>query len=316
MNYKVREENAGKRVDVFLSRIAPHLSKAQGALGTLEDSWPALSRSYIQKLLAEGLITVNGCPAKANYRVKAGDKIFIEVPQPVEMKLQPESIPLDIYYEDGDLLVVNKPRGMVIHPAPGNYSGTLVHALLDHCKDLSGIGGVLRPGIVHRLDKDTSGLLLVAKNDFAHLELASQLKKRQIVRRYLALVYKNIRENEGIIEAPIGRSPRNRQKMAVVHGKSREAVTRYQVIDRYGNYTLLELKLETGRTHQIRVHLAYIGFPLVGDLKYGPARPHLGLKGQFLHAAVLGFTHPRTKCYLEFKAPLPGELEKVLKTIK
>lgn len=299
MNYKVFEENAGKRLDVYLSQV------------TLQ-----LSRSYIQKLLAEGLITVNGYPAKAGYRVKTKDEVFVEVPEPVKIDLQPEPVPLDIYYEDGDLLVVNKPRGMVVHPAPGNYTGTLVNALLFHCKDLSGINGVLRPGIVHRLDKDTSGLLMVAKNDFAHLELSSQLKDRQIVRRYLALVYKNIKESEGIIEVPIGRSLRNRQKMAVIDSKSKEAVTRYRVVERYGNYTLLELKLETGRTHQIRVHLAYIGFPLVGDLKYGPARPYPGLKGQFLHAAVLGFTHPRTKCYLEFKASLPEELAQVLRTVK
>ncbi|NLI12860.1 MAG: RluA family pseudouridine synthase [Peptococcaceae bacterium] len=296
--YEVGETDNGKRIDVFLA-------------GEIEE----LTRTYIQKLIAEGLASVNGEAVRASCKVKQGDLVRLEVPEPAGLELKPEAIPLDIYYEDSDVVVVNKPRGMVVHPAAGNYSGTLVNALLFHCRDLSGINGVTRPGIVHRLDKDTSGLIMVAKNDFAHLNLAQQLKDRLITRRYLALVHGQVREETGVIDAPIGRDPSNRQKMAVAHKNSKNAVTRYRVIQRYQKYTCLELKLETGRTHQIRVHLSFIGHPVVGDPKYGPARPHFGLTGQFLHAFALGFKHPRTGVYLEFEAPLPAELAAIKKEL-
>ncbi|MFX4261455.1 RluA family pseudouridine synthase [Pelotomaculum propionicicum] len=293
--YEVREDDAGKRLDVFLA-------------GEAED----YTRSHIQKLVGEGRALVNGVIARASYKVKQGDLVRLEIPEPEGMESKAEKIPLDIYYEDNDVIVLNKPRGMVVHPAAGNYSGTVVNALLYHCRDLSGINGVLRPGIVHRLDKDTSGLIMVAKNDAAHASLAQQLKDRRITRIYLALVHGKVKEASGVIDAPIGRDPKNRQKMAVVHKNSKNAITNYRVLSRYAGYTYLRLKLETGRTHQIRVHLSYIGHPVVGDLKYGPSRPHFNLAGQFLHAAVIGFKHPRSGAYLEFEAPLPDELEAIL----
>lgn len=297
--YDVGPEDAGLRLDVFLAGENPDLS-----------------RSHIQKLLDEKNVTVNGTSVRASYRIKPGDAVVLRVPPPVELRVEPESIPLDIYYEDADVLVVNKPRGMVVHPAEGNYSGTLVNAVLYHCRDLSGINGVLRPGIVHRLDKDTSGLLMVAKNDVAHLELARQLKDREVTRRYLALVHGNVRAGRGVVDAPIGRDPGDRQRMAVVFKNSKPAVTHYQVNARFENYTYLELRLETGRTHQIRVHMKYLGHPVVGDPKYGPGRPHFGLDGQFLHAAVLGFRHPGTGEVLQFEAPLPHVLQEILNSLK
>jgi 23S rRNA pseudouridine1911/1915/1917 synthase len=293
--FEAGEGEAGKRLDVFLADEA-------------ED----YTRSHIQKLIEDGFVSVNGAAARASYKVRQADLIRMEVPEPAGLEAKAEKIPLDIYYEDSDIIVINKPRGMVVHPASGNYSGTVVNALLYHCGDLSGIGGVLRPGIVHRLDKDTSGLIMVAKNDAAHAELARQLKDRLVTRIYLALVHGRVKEQSGVIDAPIGRDPKNRQKMAVVHKNARNAITNYRIIKRFDGYTYLELKLETGRTHQIRVHLSYIGHPVAGDPKYGPARPHFNLKGQFLHAAVLGFKHPRTGVPLEFEAPLPGELEAIL----
>ncbi|MHB1042554.1 MAG: RluA family pseudouridine synthase [Eubacteriales bacterium] len=295
--FDVEEQDAGKRLDVFLTAEA------------------GLSRSHVQRLIDTGMAAVNGDTARSSYRLKPGDRVILRVPEPEGMKVEAEPVPLDIYYEDGDVIVINKPRGMVTHPAEGNYTGTLVNALLCHCGDLSGINGVLRPGVVHRLDKDTSGLIMVAKNDRAHLALAAQLKDRQVVRRYLALAHGRIKEDAGTVDAPIGRDPRNRQKMAVVQRNAREAVTHYRVLERFSNYTYLELKLDTGRTHQIRVHLTYTGHPLVGDLKYGPSKPHFGLQGQFLHAGVLGFHHPGTGGYLEFSAPLPEILQDILDKI-
>lgn len=293
--YEVKEDDARKRLDVFLA------GEAEG-----------YTRSHIQRLVGEGRATVNGVIVRASYKVKQGDLVRLEIPEPEGMETKAEKIPLDIYYEDNDVIVLNKPRGMVVHPAAGNNSGTVVNALLYHCRDLSGINGVLRPGIVHRLDKDTSGLIMVAKNDAAHVSLAQQLKDRRITRIYLALVHGKVKDASGVIDAPIGRDPKNRQKMAVVHKNSKHAVTNYRVLSRYAGYTYLRLKLETGRTHQIRVHLSYIGHPVVGDLKYGPSRPHFNLAGQFLHAAVIGFIHPRTGAYLEFEAPLPDEMEAIL----
>ncbi|OPX84685.1 MAG: Ribosomal large subunit pseudouridine synthase D [Pelotomaculum sp. PtaB.Bin104] len=298
ISFQVNEATAGKRLDAYLA------GEAAG-----------LSRSFIQKLIAAGMVQVGGEVARSSYKVRPGDRVCLDIPEPEGLEVKPEQIPLDIYYEDSDLIVVNKPRGMVVHPAAGNYSGTLVNALLFHCRDLSGINGVARPGIVHRLDKDTSGLLMAAKNDAAHTGLAEQLKQRQVKRRYLALVHGQVREESGIVNAPIGRDPVDRQKMAVVEKNSKHAVTHYQVISRFAGYTYLSLRLETGRTHQIRVHLAYIGHPVAGDPKYGPARSPLGLTGQFLHAAELGFVHPRTGVYLEFQAPLPEELSKVLESL-
>ena len=293
-SYPVEEKDSGKRLDLFLAGTAP------------------LSRSHVQKLIDAGLATVNGRVCRANTRVREGDLVILNIPEPEGLTVEAEPVPLDICFEDGDVVVVNKPRGMVVHPAEGNHGGTLVNALLYHCRDLSGINGVLRPGIVHRLDKDTSGLLMVAKNDAAHLSLAAQLKDRQVVRRYLALAHGRFKEEAGTVDAPIGRDPRDRQRMAVIDQNARHAITHYRVLERFQQHTYLELRLETGRTHQIRVHLAYIGHPVAGDLKYGPPRSHPGLAGQFLHAAALGFHHPRTGEYLEFTAPLPPELQAVL----
>jgi len=293
--YQIGAEDAGARLDVFVASREEQLS-----------------RSYVQKLIEDGGITVNSTATRANYRLKAGDSVAVAAPAPVELKVNPEPIPLDIYYEDKDVIVVNKPRGMVVHPAEGNYTNTLVNALLYHCRDLSGINGVLRPGIVHRIDKDTSGLLMVAKNDLAHEHLADQLKEHTVRRGYLALAHGVLTSQRGIVDAPIGRDPRDRQKMAVTNSNSKPAVTHYRVLERSGNYTFLKLRLETGRTHQIRAHLTYIGHPLVGDSKYGPGKPHFDLEGQFLHAYLLGFIHPRSGEYLEFKAPLPAELTAIL----
>ena len=292
------ETEAGQRVDVYLS-----------------NHFPDLSRSQLQKLISQGKVEINGNKVPAKYKIKQGDYVGLTIPDPVELTVQAENIELDIYYEDEDVVVVNKPRGMVVHPAEGNYSGTLVNALLYHCHDLSGINGVMRPGIVHRLDKDTSGLLMVAKNDLAHNSLAMQLEKRQVTRRYLALLHGNIKEDTGLVDAPVGRDPHNRQKMTVTDKNSRSAVTHFKVLKRFGQYTLVELRLETGRTHQIRVHMKYIGYLVVGDPKYGPNKPHFDLEGQFLHAYILGFQHPRTEKYLEFKAPLPEVLENILKKL-
>lgn len=294
----VDNDGAGQRLDVYVT-----------------SSGAELSRSHIQKLIGEGLIKVNGTEVRANYRLKEGDEIWVEIPPPTELQVLPEQIQLDTYYEDSDVIVINKPRGMVVHPAEGNYSGTMVNALLYQCRDLSGINGVLRPGIVHRIDKDTSGLIMAAKNDLAHERLAEQLQEHTVTRGYLALAHGSVQFDQGVVNAPIGRDPRDRKKMAVTSRNSKNALTHYRVLGRAGNYTFLELRLETGRTHQIRVHLAHIGHPLVGDTRYGPARPHFGLEGQFLHAYLLGFVHPRDNRYLEFKAPLPNVLLEVLKAL-
>ena len=275
-----------------------------------------LSRSGAQRLIANGLVLINGEPClDKNYRVRSGELIITEIPEPEEAVAVAEDIPLSIIYEDEDLVVINKPRGMVVHPAPGHSSGTLVNALLNHCSDLSGIGGVIRPGIVHRLDKDTSGLLLAAKNDFTHKALSAALKERLIKREYLALVTGRVAPLRGRIDAPVGRHPRHRKKMAVLVG-GREAVTRYRVIKYYRGYTLLELNLETGRTHQIRVHMAYLGHPVAGDQTYGgAAKPWLPAEltvPHALHARKLGFPHPRSGKMMHFKAPLPPEFKKGL----
>lgn len=293
-DWTVDAADAGERIDKFITMQT--------------EDW---SRSQIQAWIKEGRVSVGGEPVKSNYKVSRDDEVTLRVPPPRELAIQPEDIPLDIVYEDADIVVVNKPRGLVVHPAPGNYTGTLVNGLLYHCKDLSGINGVLRPGIVHRIDKDTSGLLVIAKNDRAHVGLAEQLKEHTVSRKYVAIVHGVIPHEMGTIDAPIGRDPKNRQQMAVVFENSKPAVTHFLVLERFKDYTLVECKLETGRTHQIRVHMKYIGHPLAGDPKYGPKKT-LEIDGQALHAKTLGFTHPRTKEYMEFEAPLPQELESVL----
>ena len=270
---------------------------------------PEITRSQLKNLINDGHVTVNGQAVKPKYKVQAGDKISLVKPEPQSLELTPENIPLDIVYEDDDMIVVNKPQGMVVHPAPGHPDHTLVNALLYH-SPLSTINGTFRPGIVHRIDKDTSGLLMVAKNDLAHQSLAEQLRNRTNKREYLALVYGQIKEDEGTIDAPLGRNPQDRKKQAVVKD-GRHAVTHFKVVKRYDNFTLVKCILETGRTHQIRVHMKYIGHPLVGDPLYGP-RKVIGKNGQFLHAALLGFKHPRTGEEMVFEAPLPENFQKML----
>ncbi|MER2036624.1 MAG: RluA family pseudouridine synthase [Solibacillus sp.] len=292
------EEFAGERIDK--------------ALSLMESTW---SRSQISNWLDESRITVNGAGVKAKYKVKQGDVIEINVPDEVEeLEIIPEDLNLEIVYEDADVLVVNKPRGMVVHPAPGHTTGTLVNGLMFHCKDLSGINGVARPGIVHRIDKDTSGLLMVAKNDVAHESLVNQLVEKSVTRKYTALVHGHIAHEKGTIDAPIGRDQKDRQKQAVVDN-GKHAVTHFQVVERFGDFTLVECRLETGRTHQIRVHMNYIGYPLAGDPKYGPKKT-IDFDGQVLHAGVLGFIHPVTKEYLEFEAPLPADFVEVLDALR
>lgn len=286
--------------------ITDQTGRIDKVLTTLE---PEITRSQLKNLINDGHVTVNGQPVKPKYKVQSGDKISLVKPEPQSLELTPENIPLDIVYEDDDVIVVNKPQGMVVHPAPGHPDHTLVNALLYH-SPLSTINGTFRPGIVHRIDKDTSGLLMVAKNDLAHQSLAEQLRNKTNKREYLALVYGQIKEDEGTIDAPLGRNPQDRKKQAVVKG-GRHAVTHFKVIKRYDNFTLVKCILETGRTHQIRVHMKYIGHPLVGDPLYGP-RKVVGKNGQFLHAALLGFKHPRTGKEMVFEAPLPENFQKML----
>ena len=278
-------------------------------------SLPDISRTLIQQYIKDGNVLVNGKREKASYKIKSHDDIEIHIPDNKEMDVLPENIPLDIIYEDKDVIVVDKPTGMIVHPSSGIYSGTLVNALLYHCQDLSGINGILRPGIVHRIDKETSGLLMVAKNDVAHQSLSEQLKQHSVTRRYVALVHGVIPHSYGKINAPIGRDINDRQKMAVTKVNSKEAITNFTVLKRYDDMTLIECRLETGRTHQIRVHMAYIGYPVYGDPKYGLKKDD-HTNGQFLHAQKLGFIHPTTGKYLEFESPLPDFFENKLKELE
>ena len=296
----VEKEFSGNRVDKFLS-----------------EQFPDLSRSYIQKLIKDGHVTANGKIVKANYKLNALDTLALDKPELQEPDIVPENIPIDILYEDEDILIVNKPKGMVVHPAPGHYSHTLVNAVLYHCgENLSGINGVIRPGIVHRIDMNTTGSLLICKNDKAHQILAEQLKEHSITRKYHAIVHGNLKEDTGTVNAPIGRHPTDRKKMSTKAPNGRHAVTHYRVLERFGNFTYIECQLETGRTHQIRVHMSSIGHPILGDEIYGPAKCPYKLQGQTLHAKILGITHPSTGEYIEFDAPLPDYFKDLLNKLR
>lgn len=297
--WTVEPESARERIDKYVKSI----------------TGDEYSRSQIQLWIENGDIAVNGEQVKSNYKMNAGDTVTLTIPDAQPVEIVPEAIPLDVYYEDSDVIVVNKRRGMVVHPAPGHASGTLVNALMYHCKDLSGINGELRPGIVHRIDKDTSGLLMAAKNDMAHASLAAQLKEHSVTRKYYALVHGHVSHDQGTVDAPIGRDPHDRKMYTVIERNSKSAVTHFQVVERLGDYTLLELKLETGRTHQIRVHMKFIGHPLVGDPLYGRSKG-IKMQGQALHAAVLGFIHPASGEYKEFSAPLPDDMEELLHSLR
>lgn len=300
IKFVIEEQYAGERIDKFLS-----------------ESLPDLSRSYIQKLIKDGHVTVNDKIVKANTKMNPGDLLIMEEPELREPDILAENIPLDILYEDSDLLIINKPKGMVVHPSAGHYSGTLVNALMHYCKnDLSGINGVLRPGIVHRIDMDTTGSLLVCKNDFTHNDIAEQLKVHSITRVYHAIVHGVLKEDEGTINAPIGRHPVDRKKMSINHKNGKEAITHYKVLQRFNKFTYIECRLETGRTHQIRVHMSSIGHPLLGDNVYGPSKCPYKLQGQTLHAKTIGIKHPRKGEYLEVNAPLPDYFQDLLKKLE
>ncbi|RTE03941.1 RluA family pseudouridine synthase [Paenibacillus whitsoniae] len=299
LEWTVEEEFAGERIDKFITEAVE------------ED----VSRTLVQMWVKDGHAKVNGKNVKANYKLSLGDVIGLIVPEPQGVELVAEPIPIEVVYEDSDVIVINKQRGLVVHPAPGHYSGTLVNALMHHCKDLSGINGELRPGIVHRIDKDTSGLIMAAKNDKAHASLAEQLKAHTVNRKYIALVHGNLQHDNGTIDAPIGRDSHDRKMYTVTDKNSKHAVTHFVVLERFGDFTLVELKLETGRTHQIRVHMKFIGHPLVGDPMYGKSKGML-MDGQALHAAVLGFKHPRTAEWLQFEAPIPADMEHLIQTIR
>ena len=298
--YIVPEKSSGLRIDKFLTEICPDYT-----------------RSFLQKLLKSELVEVNGKPVKSSYKTAAGDTVTFEVPEAVEAEITAQEMPLDILYEDEDVILINKPKRMVVHPAAGHYEGTLVNGLMHHCREqLSGINGVMRPGIVHRIDMDTTGVLIVCKNDLAHNSIAEQLKVHSITRKYYAVVFGSLKDDEGTIHAPIGRHPNDRKKMSINSKNGKDAVTHYKVLERFHGYTLVECRLETGRTHQIRVHMASIGHPLLGDQVYGPAKQPFRLQGQTLHAGVLGFLHPRTGEYMEFSAPLPKYFEELLEKLR
>ena len=275
------------------------------------------SRSFVQNLFSQELVSCKGKTVSKSFKPRNGDVVEFTVPEPRMLSLEPENIPLDIMYEDSELLVVNKPRGMVVHPAPGNYSGTLVNALLNHCQgNFSGINGIIRPGIVHRIDKDTSGLLLVAKTDSAHVSLSAQIKEHSLAREYRAVIHGHLKQQEGVVDAPIGRSPNDRKKMCVTENNSKHAVTHYTVLEEYRDFSFLRLRLETGRTHQIRVHMAYLGHPVAGDPVYGPKNGVTSLGGQCLHAGLLGFVHPKSGEFIRVEAPLPDYFTDFIRRIK
>lgn len=299
-NYVVNALDIGKRIDKFVS-----------------EKNPDISRTHIQRLIQDQYILVNDCIIKTNYKISLNDRVTVQIPDIVEPDIVPEDIPLDILYEDEDIIVVNKPKQMVVHPARGHYTGTLVNALMYHCKDnLSGINGVMRPGIVHRIDNDTTGALVVCKNDFAHNYIAEQLRVHSITRKYVAIVHNVIKEDSGTVNAKVGRHPINRLKMEANVNNGKEAITHYRVLERFKNFTYIECMLETGRTHQIRVHMSSIGYPLLGDNVYGPSHCPYKLVGQTLHARILGFNHPRTGEYMEFEAPMPDYFLHLLKILQ
>lgn len=301
--YEVEYTYEGERLDKYLSVI-------------FQENPAQLSRSFFQKIIKEGHVQVNDAVQKSNYRLKSEDLVTVEIPDAVETPILPENIPLDILYEDEDLLIVNKPKGMVVHPSAGHYSGTLVNAVMFHCKEsLSGINGEIRPGIVHRIDMDTTGSLIVCKNNESHLLIAEQIKAHSVNRRYRGIVCGIVKEGEGRIDAPIGRHPIDRKKMAVNEKNGKNAVTHYKVLERFERYTYMEFKLETGRTHQIRVHMASMGHPLLGDTLYSNGKSPYKLQGQTLHAMIIGFIHPRTGKYMEITAPLPEYFEKLLRSL-
>jgi len=299
IEWEIDEQHDGERIDKFITDSAPE----------------EISRTQVQQWIKDGFVKINGNGIKPNFRLSTGDTIELIVPEPEETEIRPEPIPLSVVYEDSDLIVVNKPRGLVVHPAPGHASGTLVNALMYHCHDLSGINGEKRPGIVHRIDKDTTGLLMAAKNDKAHLALSEQLKQHSVTRKYIAIVHGQLPHDHGTVDAPIGRDPRDRKLFAVNTKNGKRAVTHFSVLERFPDYSLLELQLETGRTHQIRVHMQFIGHPLVGDPVYGRNKG-VTMNGQALHAAVLGFNHPGTLQYMEYETPIPEDMVKVLEIIK
>ena len=298
--FEITPEMEGERIDKCISNYVE-----------------TLSRSYIQKIIKEGKAYINDAPVKSNYKVRVDDKVQFTIPDCEEPDIPPQDIPLDIIYEDKDVLIVNKPKNMVVHPAPGHYEGTLVNAIMYHChNDLSGINGVLRPGIVHRIDKDTTGSLIICKNDEAHRKIAEQLKEHSITRKYRAIVYGRISNDEGVVDAPIGRHPTDRKKMAINERNGKPAITHYKVLERFEKNTYIECQLETGRTHQIRVHMTSIGHPLLGDEVYGNAKCPFKLEGQTLHAMTIGFIHPSTNQYVEYEAPLPEYFERLLQILR
>lgn len=296
----IEKEQAGERIDKLITEIINS----------------GYSRSYIQKLISNENVLVNNKPVKSNYKVSENNVIKIMIPYPEELNIEPENIPLDIVYEDEDIILINKPKGMVVHPAAGHYSGTMVNALLYHCNNLSGINGVMRPGIVHRIDMNTTGIIVACKNDASHISLSEQLKEHSITRYYYAICHNCFNETTGTVNAPIGRHPNDRKKMAINYKNGKEAITHYEVIENLKNYSFIKCRLETGRTHQIRVHMASISHPLLGDDIYCNAKSPFDLQGQTLHAGVLGFIHPRTGKYVEFEAPLPDYFEKLLNKLK
>ena len=299
ITFAAEADDVGKRIDVFAA-----------------ENYEELSRSGLKKIIDAGGVTVNNKTVKASYKLRTGDIVTMNIPESVPLEIIPQNIPLDILYEDDDLLVVNKPKGMVVHPSAGHYSGTLVNAIMFHCKDsLSGINGEIRPGIVHRIDMDTTGSLIVCKNDESHVKIAEQIKEHSVNRRYRGIVYGVVKDDEGTINAPIGRHPTNRKKMAINEKNGKPAITHYKVLERFSNYTYMEFKLETGRTHQIRVHMASIGHPLLGDTVYSSGKSPFKTQGQTLHAMTIGFIHPHTNEYMEISAPLPEYFLKILKSL-